>query len=61
VHNLIHSEASPKPGGRRRVGHMGEDTTAIKKPERNPMNMTTVGKHRFRKCLLKPMGFLPIQ
>jgi len=29
---------------------MGADTTAIKKPERNPMNMTiTVGKHRFGK------------
>jgi len=29
---------------------MGADTTAIKKDERNPMNMTTtVGKHRFGK------------
>jgi len=29
---------------------MGADTTAIKKHQRNPMNMTTkVGNHRFEK------------
>jgi len=31
VHNLMYSEASPKPGKRRRAGRMGADTTAIKK------------------------------
>jgi len=47
------SEASPKPGSRRRVGRTGADTQIqrpLKEDERNPMNLTTaVGNKRFGK------------
>jgi len=59
----MHPEAGPKPGQRRRVGRMGEDTTAIEKRRKksnehdNHSRKTPVWKWRqVEKCSLDTYG-----